>query len=82
MVAIFGPPPENTNLSKSTAMADTAAVIVLLALAAIAVVFRFVARSIQRSGLKMDDWTIILALVCARIAFETHVWRVLFEGSR
>lgn len=63
---VFGPPPEGLDLTESTANADTAAVIVLLVLAAIAVVLRFVARVIQRNSLKMDDWTIILALVCAR----------------
>lgn len=71
MVALFGPAPEGMDLTRSTAMADTAAVIVLLVLAAVAVVLRFVARTVQRSGLRMDDWTIILALVCLPLKIAT-----------
>lgn len=63
MIQVFGPVPEGLNLTETTATADMAAVLVLLGLAVIAVFFRFVARVVQRSGFKMDDWTIILALV-------------------
>lgn len=62
-VKIFGPPPEGLDLSMSTTRTDTAAVIALLAIATASVMLRFVARAVQGSGVKHDDWIIVLALV-------------------
>lgn len=69
IVAVFGPPPAGVDLADSRVSENNAAVAVLLGLATIAVILRFIARIIQRSGLMADDWTIILALVCS---YPTH----------
>ncbi|KAH7128033.1 pth11-like integral membrane protein [Dactylonectria estremocensis] len=87
MVQIFGEAPEGLDLTQSTATADTAVTISLLALAVIAIILRFVARRLQQAGLKMDDWAIILALLFvggtvgisiagAQIGSGKHVWVV------
>lgn len=70
MVQIFGEPPEGLELTQSTSTRDTAATIALMVLAVIALLLRFLARRLQQSGLKMDDWTIILALVRLSIIRE------------
>jgi hypothetical protein len=69
IVAVFGPPPPDIDLTKNEISKNNIAVAVLLVLATIAVILRFTARIIQRNPLKADDWTIILALVCS---YPTH----------
>ncbi|BCR98090.1 uncharacterized protein AKAW2_31409S [Aspergillus luchuensis] len=63
IVAIFGEPPDNIDLTDSRVQQDNAVVIFILCLAVISVVLRFVARRVLHNSLMMDDWVIILALV-------------------
>nr|XP_001398613.2 hypothetical protein ANI_1_1100164 [Aspergillus niger CBS 513.88] len=63
IVAIFGEPPDDIDLTDSRVQQDNAVVIFILCLAVISVVLRFVARRVLRNSLMADDWVIILALV-------------------
>ncbi|PWY95944.1 hypothetical protein BO94DRAFT_581099 [Aspergillus sclerotioniger CBS 115572] len=63
IVAIFGSPPSNLDLADSRVLVDNAVAGVILSLAVISVLLRFVARHLLRNPLKADDWVIILALV-------------------
>ncbi|XRM42138.1 hypothetical protein ABZX51_005368 [Aspergillus tubingensis] len=63
IVAIFGEPPDDIDLTDSRVQQDNAVVIFILCLAVISVVLRFVARHVLRNSLMTDDWVIILALV-------------------
>ncbi|KAL4791315.1 hypothetical protein BDV19DRAFT_393178 [Aspergillus venezuelensis] len=64
ILAAFGPPPADVDLSASDVARNNGAVIAMLCLAAVAVILRFVARVILRNALLADDWAIIAALVC------------------
>ncbi|GKZ23584.1 hypothetical protein AbraIFM66951_009857 [Aspergillus brasiliensis] len=63
IVAIFGEPPDDIDLTDSRIQRDNAVVIFILCLAVISVALRFVARRVLRNSLMADDWVIILALV-------------------
>lgn len=66
ILAVFGPPPADIDLKANRAFKNDAAAISMMVLAIIAVILRFIARTIQRAAVKRDDWVIILALVrCA-----------------
>ena len=60
----------------------TAAVLVVVILASIAVALRFVARYIQRIGYGADDVLILLALVCISTFSKTATSTDIFPLSR
>ncbi|KXH34426.1 hypothetical protein CSIM01_00337 [Colletotrichum simmondsii] len=62
IVAIFGPPPDDLDISESSVAGNNAAVIILVVLSSVAVVLRLMARFLQGHSLKADDWTILLSL--------------------
>ncbi|KAK1448259.1 hypothetical protein CCUS01_11842 [Colletotrichum cuscutae] len=62
IIAIFGPPPDDLDISESSVARNNAAVIILAVLASVAVVLRLMARFLQGHSLKADDWTILLSL--------------------
>ncbi|KAL4936957.1 hypothetical protein BDV06DRAFT_227404 [Aspergillus oleicola] len=64
ILAAFGSPPADVDLSASEVHKNNGAVIAMLCLAAVAVILRFVARIILRNALLADDLAIIGALVC------------------
>ncbi|KAL2884411.1 hypothetical protein SGCOL_000357 [Colletotrichum sp. CLE4] len=85
IVAIFGPPPDDLDISESSVTRNNAAVIILAALASVAVVLRLMARFLQGHSLKADDWAILasLLLVGATVGLSiaggaygagNHVW--------
>ncbi|KAK0376062.1 hypothetical protein CLIM01_06585 [Colletotrichum limetticola] len=63
IIAIFGPPPDDLDISESSVARNNAAVIILAVLAFVAVVLRLMARFLQGHSLKADDWTILLSLL-------------------
>ena len=63
IVAVFGAPPSSLDLTDSRVSVDNAVAGVILCLAVVSVLLRFVARHLLRNPLKADDWVIILALV-------------------
>ncbi|KAK1516782.1 uncharacterized protein CCOS01_12331 [Colletotrichum costaricense] len=63
IIAIFGPPPDDLDISESSVARNNAAVIILAVLASVAVVLRLMARFLQGHSLKADDWTILLSLL-------------------
>ncbi|UQC78764.1 uncharacterized protein CLUP02_04241 [Colletotrichum lupini] len=63
IIAIFGPPPDDLDISESSVARNNAAVIILAVLASAAVVLRLMARFLQGHSLKADDWTILLSLL-------------------
>ncbi|EFX06590.1 pth11-like integral membrane protein [Grosmannia clavigera kw1407] len=63
ILAVFGSAPDGINLKANRAVQNDAAAITVIILALIAVIFRFIARSIQRAPINRDDWVIILALL-------------------
>ncbi|KAK3313996.1 pth11-like integral membrane protein [Apodospora peruviana] len=87
ILAVFGPPPEGTDLTENRAHENDAAAVAMLVLSAIFMILRFMARVVQRSGLHMDDWVTIVALffVGATVGLTVagsahgagkHVWAV------
>ncbi|PSR82755.1 hypothetical protein BD289DRAFT_370835 [Coniella lustricola] len=83
--AVFGTVPAGLDIDADTRPGNTAAVVILLALATISVGLRLVARSITRTSVQIDDYLTILALVfvwgTAGLTFAggaygagTHVW--------
>ncbi|KAK1676801.1 hypothetical protein BDP55DRAFT_608412 [Colletotrichum godetiae] len=85
IVAIFGPPPDDLDISESSVTRNNAAVIILAVLASVAVVLRLMARFLQGHSLKADDWAILasLLLVGATVGLSiaggaygagNHVW--------
>ncbi|KAL4951907.1 hypothetical protein BDW69DRAFT_201095 [Aspergillus filifer] len=90
ILAAFGPPPADVDLSASDVAKNNGAVIAMLCLAAVAVILRFVARIILRNALLADDWAIIGALICIgattgiSVAGGTtgsgkHIWAVTLD---
>ncbi|KAF9872958.1 nacht and ankyrin domain protein [Colletotrichum karsti] len=63
IVAVFGPPPEGSDVAESSVTQNNAAVIVLAVLASAAVALRLWARLLQGHSMKADDWTIIVSLL-------------------
>lgn len=61
--AAFGSPPDGVDLTENQATKNNAIVIVLLAIAALSVVGRLVARSKYGPGLSLDDYAIVMAWV-------------------
>ena len=56
-----------------------AVAIILPIFATFAVIARLYARRTKKAGIKSDDWTIILALVCVRIrVINSHTFLTLF----
>ena len=64
--SIFGEPPPGTDLTASRRAVNNAAVITTYILAAGAIALRYLARArVQQAAIAADDWTILVALVCA-----------------
>ncbi|PYH75114.1 putative integral membrane protein Pth11-like [Aspergillus vadensis CBS 113365] len=62
--SVFGDPPPGTDLTASRRGVNNAAVSVTYVLAAIAIAFRFLARTrVQQASIAADDWMIVAALV-------------------
>ncbi|KAK7739763.1 hypothetical protein SLS53_005733 [Cytospora paraplurivora] len=61
--AVFGPLPAGTDLTADTRPGNNAAVAILLVIATISVVLRMISKYITHTGIKYDDYTIILALI-------------------
>ncbi|KAJ5895197.1 hypothetical protein N7495_006888 [Penicillium taxi] len=59
---LFGPVPLGIDLSASHVAMDNGVVIAMFATATFAVILRFLARAVLRTGLMADDWVIIVAL--------------------
>ena len=78
----FAPAPLQTypypglNLDDSQGPRVIATSIVLMILASLAVVLRFIARHLSRAGLWWDDWTVLAALVrpFASMRVRVEVW--------
>ncbi|PWY66516.1 hypothetical protein BO94DRAFT_613741 [Aspergillus sclerotioniger CBS 115572] len=83
IVAIFGQPPVNINLAATQVSRDNAAVLAMLCLGVVAVILRFITRLALRNPFRVDDWLILVSLVCMMgiVAGGTfgagrHVWAV------
>lgn len=61
--AVFGPAPANVDLNESSVRTNNSGVIAMMALAAAAVITRFVSRIVCRNPILADDYIIVLALV-------------------
>nr|XP_036586768.1 pth11-like integral membrane protein [Colletotrichum truncatum]KAF6797325.1 pth11-like integral membrane protein [Colletotrichum truncatum] len=91
IVEVFGPPPDGLDIFESSVAQNNAAVIILAVLASAAVGLRILARCLQGSSLKADDWTIIISLllVGATVALSiaggiygagNHIWSFTLPG--
>ncbi|KAF4928686.1 Satratoxin biosynthesis SC1 cluster protein 4 [Colletotrichum viniferum] len=91
--AAFGPPPDGVDLTESQATKNNAIVVVLLAIAALSVAGRLVARSKYGPGLSLDDYAIVVAwllyiysfvfctaVLTTKISILLFYWRV-FMGN-
>ncbi|KAH8204966.1 hypothetical protein TruAng_000849 [Truncatella angustata] len=63
ILAVFGPPPDGINLNENQRFGHDVSVVVLLVIATVGVALRLAARIVQKSGLKADDYAIIVALM-------------------
>lgn len=63
ILAVFGPVPDGIDVEENKAPENDAAAVAMAVLAAIALVLRLLAKFVQRTGLKIDDWIIIVAFV-------------------
>ncbi|KAK1659591.1 hypothetical protein BDP55DRAFT_697612 [Colletotrichum godetiae] len=63
ITAAFGPPPEGVDLAENQATKNNSIVIVLLAIAALSVASRLIARGKYGPGLSLDDYAIVIALI-------------------
>lgn len=81
IIALFGPPPSNIDLTASDVSVNDGAVIALLCLAAISVVLRFTARILLRNALMTDDWAIIAALVSFTVVSSQYRPHLLTKCS-
>ncbi|KAI2616873.1 hypothetical protein GGR54DRAFT_631611 [Hypoxylon sp. NC1633] len=63
ILAVFGPPPADVNLSESQGTADNVAAIICAAFATIALILRIYARNLQRFDMMADDWLMVVALI-------------------
>ncbi|RDW67449.1 uncharacterized protein DSM5745_09315 [Aspergillus mulundensis] len=61
--ALFGPAPDNVDLTEGSWEENNGAVIAMLCLAVVAIILRFIARCILRNPFLADDWAILSALV-------------------
>ncbi|KAL4901198.1 hypothetical protein BDW74DRAFT_182053 [Aspergillus multicolor] len=61
--ALFGPAPDNVDLSEGSWEENNGAVIAMLCVAVVAILLRFIARFILRNPFLADDWAILSALV-------------------
>lgn len=68
--AVFGAPPDGTDLTESTVTTYDVVSCVVLGLAAASVALRFYVRTMNgKNNLAIDDWTILIGLV--RLAVTT-----------
>ncbi|PWY82709.1 integral membrane protein Pth11-like protein [Aspergillus eucalypticola CBS 122712] len=86
--SVFGDPPPGTDLTASRRGVNNAAVSVTYVLAAIAIAFRFLARTrVQQASIAADDWMIVAALLSVTANFVStiiggyyglgkHVWAI------
>lgn len=63
ILAVFGPPTADVDLAETQRFGNNVAVVVLLVIATFGVTLRLAARVVQKTGLKIDDYAIIVALV-------------------
>lgn len=77
IVAIFGPAPDNIDLSAETAAAYNIACVVFFFVAVASVIVRFYLR-IRGASLWWDDYSIVVGLVC--IARTSPLRRRVFTG--
>lgn len=71
IVAYFGEPPEGLDLEEDNVWRSYVGLIILICVAILSVVLRYVARFLQKAGLKADDYLMILAVVCLGSAHES-----------
>ncbi|KAF7518898.1 hypothetical protein G7054_g13304 [Neopestalotiopsis clavispora] len=74
ILAVFGSPPDGTDLSEEQYVGYDVVSCVVLGLAAAAVALRFWVRMSNRASLAMDDWTILIALI--RSLNADLIWRI------
>lgn len=75
ILAVFGSPPDGTDLSEEQYVGYDVVSCVVLGLAAAAVALRFWVRMSNRASLAMDDWTILIALVSLTDEIQTPTFR-------
>lgn len=68
VITAFGPPPTGINLNDETETRNNVITGVFLALAALSVLARWVARKIRDAHLGADDYAIFVSLVCSMLA--------------
>jgi hypothetical protein len=78
ILAVFGSPPDGTDLSEEQYVGYDVVSCVVLGLAAAAVALRFWVRMSNRASLAMDDWTILIALVSLTDEIQTPTFRFLW----
>jgi hypothetical protein len=61
----FGQPPDWIDLNEDPRAANLITSVLMLVIATIAVILRFVARKIQSHPLMVDDYVVLGSLVCA-----------------
>ncbi|KAG5790479.1 hypothetical protein H9Q69_010460 [Fusarium xylarioides] len=87
IVAIFGPPPEGLDLDKNVITTYNVVVCVVLGIAVTVVVLRFYVRNMKSANIELDDWAVLVSLLCASatvamtiLAGEhgsgAHVWSI------
>ncbi|KAM0351009.1 hypothetical protein ACHAPU_002787 [Fusarium lateritium] len=77
IVAIFGPPPEDLDLDESVVTLYNVLTSVILGIAVLVVGLRFYARNMKSANLEMDDWAVLLSVICAS---STVVMTILSGG--
>lgn len=63
ILAQFGEPPEGLDLEETDMWRSDVGLYILIALAVVSVLLRYVARFLQKAGFKADDYFMILAVV-------------------
>ncbi|CAF3492895.1 unnamed protein product [Fusarium graminearum] len=87
IVAIFGPPPKDLDLGRHQITTYNIVTCIILGIAFLVVALRFYVRNMKSAQLEMDDWAVLVSLVCAAatvtmtiLAGEhgsgAHVWSI------
>jgi hypothetical protein len=69
IVAIFGPPPQDLDLSRDQITLYNVVTCVILGIAFLVVAMRFYVRNMKSAKLEMDDWAVLVSLV-SRLCFH------------
>ncbi|KAF2138879.1 uncharacterized protein K452DRAFT_311331 [Aplosporella prunicola CBS 121167] len=84
---LYGQPPDNVDLSESRVLVNSIIAVIILIIAIISVILRLISRSIQKIGLKWDDFFILVGTAFAiptvglvvgsgALGSGKHIWTV------